>query len=348
MWLIETVSAAPMQQQVAEETGGVVSEFLSMIPLVISAIVVLIGSFILAKFVTGIIMMRLSKKDLNREALILIGRMVTYGVVFIGVIAATEIVGLNLGSLVAFLGVGIGFALKDILSNFIAGIMILTQKKFKIGDSIKMGDIVGKITEIETRTTQVKTFDGTMLIIPNAQMIGAVIENFSANELRRIKFDVGVHYDTPLQESIQHAIASVKKHKKVMPEPSCNVVATEFGDSAINLQVLFWVESDAPWVQVRSEIIQQLKLDFDAVGIEIPYPIRTLTLDSNDDNLMKAAHLAPKEKTPIPPLQQPEPKAEPQTEEPKPETEIKFDETPEPQMQPAPVALPEENKPQQQ
>ena len=315
MIFLETVSAAASTaQDTADATGGMFSTILGMIPLIISAIVVIIAAFILSKFVTGVLLFRLSKRDLNREVLILIGRMCTYGILFVGILAATEIVGLNLGSLIAFLGVGIGFALKDLLSNFIAGIMILTQKKFKIGDTIKLGDILGKIVEIETRTTQIKSFDGTLLIIPNAQMITAVIENFSANEMRRISFEVGVHYNTPLQDSIQLAIASVKKHQKVMPEPAANVVATEFGDSAIVLKVLFWVESGTPWLQVKSEVIQQLKLDFDAAGIEIPFPIRTLTLDSNDGNLMQAMHLPEKVQQKIPvPEKAPEPKIEAET-----------------------------------
>jgi small-conductance mechanosensitive channel len=295
MLFIETVSAAASTaKDTADATSGMFANIWGMIPLIISAIVVIIAAFILSKFVTGVILFRLSKRDLNREVLILIGRMCTYGILFVGILAATEIVGLNLGSLIAFLGVGIGFALKDLLSNFIAGIMILTQKKFKIGDKIKMGDILGKIVEIETRTTQIKSFDGTLLIIPNAQMITAVIENFSANEMRRVSFEVGVHYNTPLQESIQLAIASVKKHQKIMPEPATNVIATEFGDSAITLKVLFWIESSTSWLQVKSEVIQQLKLDFDSAGIEIPFPIRTLTLDSNDGNLMQAMHLPQK------------------------------------------------------
>lgn len=315
MILFETVSAASTTaQETADATTGMFATIWGMIPLIIAAIVVVIASFILAKFVTGIITFRLSKRDLNREVLILISRMTTYGILFIGILAATEIVGLNLGSLIAFLGVGIGFALKDLLSNFIAGIMILTQKKFKIGDTIKLGDIIGKIVEIETRTTQIKSFDGTLLIIPNAQMITAVIENFSANEMRRVSFEVGVHYNTPLQDSIQLAIASVKKHQKVMPEPSSNVIATEFGESAIVLKVLFWVESTTPWLQVKSEVIQQLKLDFDAAGIEIPFPIRTLSLESNDENLMQAMHLPPKVQKKIPvPEQAPEPKVEAET-----------------------------------
>ncbi len=298
MLFINTVSAASASK-VVEESSGILTNIMGMIPLIISAIAVLIATLILAKFVKGVVILRLSKKDLNREVLILIGRITTYGIVFFGLLAATEIVGLNFGSLIAFLGVGIGFALKDLLSNFIAGIMILTQKKFKIGDAIKIGDILGKIVEIETRTTQIKSFDGTLLIIPNAQMITAVIENFSANAMRRVKFDVGVSYSTPLQESIQLAIASVKKHQKVMPEPVTNVVATEFGDSSINLKVLFWVESDAPWIQIKSEVIQQLKLDFDAAGIEIPFPIRTIALESNDDNLMQAMNLPKKERKQI-------------------------------------------------
>ncbi len=299
MIFFETASAQSVTSAVAEQSSGIMTNIWSLIPNVITAIIVLIASLLLAKFATGVVMLRLSKKDMNHEVMILVTRMTTYGIIFLGVLAATEIVGLNFGTLIAFLGVGIGFALKDLLSNFIAGIMILTQKKFKIGDKIKLGDILGTITEIETRTTQIKSFDGTMLIIPNAQMITAVIENFSANPMRRIPFDVGVAYDTPLQEAVQLAIASVKQHPKVMPEPATNVIATEFGNSAINLRVLFWVESDAPWLQIKSEVIQQLKKDFDVAGINIPFPITTLSLDSSDDNLMQAMHLPKKDRKPI-------------------------------------------------
>jgi len=96
--------------------------------------------------------------------------------------------------------------------------------------------------------------------------------------------------------SIQTALESVQKNQMVVPEPAVQVLATEFGDSAINLQVRFWIESTTNWFLVRSQIIQQLKLDFDAKGIQIPFPIRTITLDDNDRNLMKALHLPEKKK----------------------------------------------------
>lgn len=289
-------SANTAQEQTTSGISQFFGDFFHMIPLIVAAGIVFIMSFIFAGFIKRIILFRLRKRDLNQEMIILIGRTTYAAIVTLGVIIAFNIMGLDLSSLIAFLGVGIGFALKDLLSNFIAGVMILTQKKFQIGDIIKVGENLGKIVEIETRTTQIQAFDGTNLIIPNAQMITGVVQNFTANSFRRISFDVGVHYDTPLAESIQAALNSVKKNQLVVPEPAVQVLATEFGDSAINLQVRFWIESTTNWFQVRSEIIQQLKIDFDNLGIQIPFPIRTLTLDDNDKNLMKALHLPEKSK----------------------------------------------------
>lgn len=297
MLFFETASAQAigMAQTAQEEsTSGVWlfwSDFLQAIPLWIAAAIVFIVSFFVAGFFRRVVSFRLGNKDLNREVMILIERTVYTGIVILGLIVSFQIVGIDLGSLLAFLGVGIGFALKDLLSNFFAGVMILTQKKFKIGDVVKVSDQTGTVTEIDARTTQVKAFDGTNLIIPNAQMITNVVQNFTANSFRRVVVNVGVHYATPLAEAIQIAVASVKKHEKVVPEPKPQVIATEFGDSAITLEVKFWVESRSGWLVTRSEVIQQLKKDFDAAGIEIPFPIRTLTLDDNDRNLMQSLHL---------------------------------------------------------
>lgn len=282
------------QEQTTSGISQFFGDFFHMVPLMIAAIIVVILSFIFAGFIRRIILFQLRHKDLNQEMTILIGRTIKASIITLGVIIAFNIMGLDLSSLIAFLGVGIGFALKDLLSNFIAGVMILSQKKFQIGDIIKVGDNLGKIIEIEARTTQIQAFDGTTMIIPNAHMITGVVQNFTANSFRRISFDVGVHYDTPLAQSIQLTLASVKKHQLVVPEPSVQVLATEFGDSAINLQIRFWIESTTNWFTVRSEIIQQLKLDYDVAGIQIPYPIRTITLDDNDNNLMKALHLPEK------------------------------------------------------
>ncbi|MBT6831832.1 mechanosensitive ion channel [bacterium] len=294
MLFIQTAHAQATRMAQEESISGVSqfwTDLLHAVPLWIAAVVVFIASFFIAAFIRKIVSFRLGNKDMNREVMILIERTVHTGILILGLIISFQIVGIDLGSLLAFLGVGIGFALKDLLSNFFAGVMILTQKKFKIGDVVQVGENTGTIVEIDARTTQIRAFDGTTLIIPNADMITNVVQNFTANTFRRVLFNVGVHYSTPLAESIQTAIESVKKNQQIVPEPAVQVLATEFGDSAINLEIRFWVESTANWLNIRSEVIQQLKLDFDAAKIEIPFPIQTLTLDDNDANLMRALHL---------------------------------------------------------
>ncbi len=291
MLFFETAyAAATTAEETAEIATSQLSNFVALLPKIAFAIIVFIATFFAAKALKGIISFRLRNKDLPQEMIILTERAVHSVVIGLGIIIAFQIVGINLGSLFAFLGVGIGFAMKDLLSNFFAGVMILTQKKFKIGDTVKVGDKLGKIIEIDARTTQIKAFDGTNLIIPNATMITEVLQNYTANTFRRISFPVGIHYSTPIGDAINIALGAVKKHKSVVPEPGPSVVATEFGDSAITLDVKFWIESTDSWLKVRSEIIQLLKIDFDEAEIEIPFPIRTLTLDDNDAKLMGALH----------------------------------------------------------
>lgn len=262
------------------------------------AVLVIIVFFILAKILKKIIahrILRQSKYEVHQELVILAERGVYFCVILIGISIAFAIININIGWVVGPMSVGLGFAFKDLLSNFIAGVVILTQKKFKIGDIIKIDGRIGKITAIDVRTTEVQSLDGTNLIVPNADLLTNVIQNFTSNTFRRISLQVGVHYSTNLANAIKTTLGSIKKNKDVLQQPETQVLAMEFGDSAILLEARFWIESSTGWINLRSEILQQLKIDFDAAGINIPFPIRTLTLDEYDKNLLKACHLPVKE-----------------------------------------------------
>ncbi len=295
MFFIPTAFA----QRVAsdEAAGGLTSalgNFFTAIPLWIAAGIVFFLSLIAASALKRIVSYRVAQRaqhELHQEVIILIERTTWFTVVMFGLIIAFGIVGINIATLIGFLGLGLGFALKDLLANFIAGVVILTQKKFHIGDIIRVHGISGKIIEIETRTTQIKAFDGTVHIIPNAGLLTSAIQNFSVNSFRRVAFQVGVHYDTPLKEAVELTLRSIKSHPKVVPDPKPRVLVKGFGDSAILLEVRFWVESTTFWLRVRSEIMQKLKRDYDAAGITIPYPMRALTLDSHDKNILEASHV---------------------------------------------------------
>ncbi|MCF7917913.1 mechanosensitive ion channel [Candidatus Gracilibacteria bacterium] len=288
-----------------ESVGGLTtlfSNFFTAIPFWIAAGVIVIVTLVLAKFLKSIVVYRVTSRaghNLNDQVVILIGRSVYSGVMIMGFLVAFTIVGIDIATFLGFMGLGIGFALKDILSNWIAGVIILTQKKFMINDTINVDGISGKIIEIDTRVTQIQDFDGTLHIIPNAKMMTSTVQNYTRNAFRRIAFQVGVHYDTPLDKVCQLTLKSVAGHEEVVPNPATQVLIQEFGDSAITLEVRFWIESPAPWPSVRSRIMQQLKSDFDKAGVTIPFPIRTLTLDSYDRNILQAFNVTAKQRKPF-------------------------------------------------
>lgn len=262
--------------------------------LYIGAVALFFLSFIIAAVLKRIIMARIRKNanfSMHEEVLLLIDRSIYFGIMLIMIVISFRLVGIDLTWILGAMSFGLGFAFKDILANFIGGIVILTQHKLKIGDLIKVGEKIGRITTIDSRTTQIKALDGTAVIIPNSDMVTDVVQNFTAHEFRRISLEVGVHYSTPLDQAVGVTLAAVKKNEAVIAEPKSEVLCKEFAESAILLEVRFWIESSEDWWTVKSQIIQQIKADFDAAGITIPFPIRTISLDPHDNNLKTALHL---------------------------------------------------------
>jgi len=271
-----------------EAESSYLLDFFGTFILWIVAIGVFVLFIILAAIIKNIVVNRVmarEKYEVHEEIVVLLGRAVYFSVILTGAVVAFHIVGINFGAILGFLAVGIGFAFKDLLANIIAGVVILTQKKLKIGDLIKINDRIGKITEIDVRTTYLKSLDGTLLVIPNAQLLANIIQNFTANEFRRVSLQVGVHYDTPLEKIISLTLASVKKNESVLQDPETQVLAKEFSDSSIMLEIWFWVESATNWPNVQSELIQQINSDYKKAGVVIPYPIRALTVDGFDRRL---------------------------------------------------------------
>jgi len=283
---------AAVQDAASDSQGGAsdfFSSFVEMIPRFFAGVIVFVLAILFAKFLKKYITSRITaraKHEVNEEALILIERMVFFGVITLGLVISLAIVKINVVTFVSAIGLGLGFAFKDLLSNFIAGVVILTQKKFKIGDLVKVKDRIGTIVEIEARTTQIRDVDGTLLVIPNAEMLTEVVQNFTAHSFRRVSFRVGVHYSTPLEKALEIAMKAIKENKHVVIDPAPQVFFAEFDQSSINLEIRFWVESSIRngWWIVQSEVIQAIKKEFDTAGIVIPFPITTLSLDSFDKN----------------------------------------------------------------
>jgi len=251
------------------------------------AIAVIIATFILAKIIKIMTMRIFAHKydDMSKDIISFIGRMTYLGILGIGFTIAFGIVGIDITMILGGLMVGVGFALRDILANFAAGVVILLQRQIVSGNIIKFmdaggfKDFVGVVEDIQGRCTILRAFDGTMVIVPNVNFLTKTITNYSKNEFRRHEFIVGISYEDDLERVKQIMQISLNKHNEFVSELGSQIVLENFGDSAINFKIKFWLESQAPFVGIKSKVIQQLKKDFDENNISIPWPITTVKME---------------------------------------------------------------------
>ena len=184
------------------ETGiqALIGFFISNIGNWIAGLVILVLSFILGNMAASAAKKAILKErdDVQESALILLERMTKMVVVTVGATIALAINGLNFTAVIGAMSLGIGFALKDILGNFISGVIMLAQNRINIGDFIKVQDILGTIVSIDTRATILQAIDGTEVVIPNQIMLGETLISYTTNPFRRIDLTVGVDYKTNL------------------------------------------------------------------------------------------------------------------------------------------------------
>jgi small-conductance mechanosensitive channel len=218
------------------------------------------------------------------ELSLLLGRLARWTLVVIGTIWALNQVNFNVTGFVAGLGIvgfTVGFALKDVAENFVAGILLLIQQPFDIGDAIEVNGYAGIVTDIKVRDTTMRTWDGLLVIIPNATVYTNAITNYTKVEKRRIGLEVGVGYETDLQKAHDTMIDVVSNMPGViLDDPEPMVVFSEFGDSSINATLYFWVDmAVAGYFGALDGAVKGVKAAFERQGINIPFPIRTVYME---------------------------------------------------------------------
>jgi small-conductance mechanosensitive channel len=215
---------------------------------------------------------------------ILFTKTASVGTWLVGVLAASLFLfpGLRLGDIVATLGLGsvaIGFAFQDIFKNFLAGILLLINEPFRIGDAIVVDTLEGVVEHIDIRTTNVRTYTGERILIPNSVVFTSSVRVRTAMPMRRTDLVVGVGYDTALASALELARMTVAGVEGVLAEPAAVVDASDFGESAIDLTLRYWTKSQQPeTLRTRTRVVLAIKAAFDDANISIPFPIRTVLL----------------------------------------------------------------------
>lgn len=199
---------------------------------------------------------------------------------FVGLLVALSQVGIDLGPLLAGLGVAgfiIGFAVKDSLSNFAAGLMILGYRPYDVGDSVEAAGVSGKVSKMSLVSTTIVTFDNQRLVVPNSKIWGGVIKNVSAEPTRRVDLVFGIGYDDDVDRAEEILRDVVTSHELVLDDPEPVIKLHELADSSLNFVCRPWVWNADYWT-VRWDVIREVKRRFDAEGISFPYPQRDVHL----------------------------------------------------------------------
>jgi len=266
----------------SEQWNALMVAAVKFLPKAVAAMVIVVLSLWLAAWLAKLVRRLLVGRKVDPELALLLSHLTRWGVIGLGLITALQQVGFNVTAFLTGLGVlgfTVGFAIQDVSKNLVAGILLLLQQPFDMGDIIEVSGYLGQVEEITLRATALRTFDGRLVYIPNADVYTSAIVNFSRTDKRRVEVDVGVAYDTDLAKAKAVALDAVKALEGVQAEPAPSAIFHTFNDASVDMTVYFWIDiASADWLKAKDAAVQAIHTAFAQEGIEIPYPIQTVLL----------------------------------------------------------------------
>lgn len=269
-------------EALSQKLFGWVDAAIRSIPNLLVAIIVVGLFWLFARWTYRIVSRMFSRTQLNGNLEHLIAKTVKVCVIGLGFILALGILKLDKAVFSLLAGVGViglalGFAFQDLVSNFVSGVMIAIRSPFRVGDIIELGDTTGSILDIRLRDTVIKNFSGQHVLVPNKTFMTEEVTNFSTHGQRRAEFTVGVSYTADLREAKSIVLAAVNGMEDIVKDPAPEVYVDELGDSAVVLKIFFWVTfPGSNFSGLKEEAIIRIKEALDSKEIGIPYPTRTL------------------------------------------------------------------------
>ncbi len=243
-------------------------------PSVIIAVVIFVVGRWLAMWITAQARHAFRRAGVETTLRLFLGKLIYYALLTCVVIAAAGQLGIETTSfltIVGAAGLAIGLALKDSLSNFASGVMLILFRPFKVGDVVTVGGVTGKVYQIDVFSTVVLTADNQKIIVPNSSITSGVITNINAEPKRRIDLVVGIGYDDDIRLAKETLEGLIKADSRILSDPAPVVAVSELADSSVNLIVRPWVRTEEYW-NVRLDLTEAIKLAFDEKGISFPYP----------------------------------------------------------------------------
>jgi small conductance mechanosensitive channel len=245
-------------------------------------IVAAIAIFIIGRWIAGRISDLLSrvlqKSNVDVTLVGFLSNILYYTLLVVVLIAAAGQLGINTTSfltIVGTVGLAVGLALKDSLSNFAAGVMLILFRPFRVGDLIEVGGVAGTVESITIFTTILNTTDNQKLIIPNGSITTGVIKNITANSTRRVDLVIGIGYKDDISKARKIMTDIMDADNRVLKNPALAIAVLELGDSSVKFAVRPWVKTEDYW-DVYFDLTEKIKVMFDQEGITIPFQQRDI------------------------------------------------------------------------
>jgi small-conductance mechanosensitive channel len=268
-----------------EYINQILDDVIASLPNVLTAILIIVVSWYIARFLSGLINGILTKRKADPEVTQLLTQLTRWSIITIGIITALQ----RFFDVTAFLaglgiiGFTIGFALQNIMQNFVAGMILLVEQPFDVGDAIEVNGIGGSILSINLRTTEMKTWDGLIVIVPNADILSNPITNYTRAKRRRIELPVGVSYSTNPTIAKKVVLDAIQHVPGFVPDPAPTVVFHTFSGSSLDMTSYFWIDTaKTDLFAAKDAAFELVKAALDNNDIEIPFPITTVLTQSEN------------------------------------------------------------------
>jgi small-conductance mechanosensitive channel len=266
-----------------DKVQSMINGFIVLLPNIVLALIVFTLFFFIARSIREVVKRLTRNRRHARNLGLVLGRLAQGGTVLIGLFISLTIVipSLKAGDLVQLLGisgVAIGFAFRDILQNFLAGILILLTEPFQIDDQIVFKDFEGTVENIQTRATTIRTYDGRRIVIPNAELFTNSVTVNTAFENRRLEYDVGIGYGDDIDRAKQLMLQAIHSIDSVLKDPAPDVLVMELAESTVNIRARWWIKPPrrADALDSRDKVISAIKKKLVENGIDLPFPTQQI------------------------------------------------------------------------
>ena len=228
----------------------------------------------------------LNRVSLKKGVPRMISVVVRFSLISVGIFLAVSAIGMPLNQLtiiISAFSVGIGFGLQNVVNNFVSGIVLLFERPVQIGDTVEVNNLIGSVKSMGIRSSNIRTFDGAEVIVPNANLISSEVINWTlSDKKRRIEIFSGVAYGSDVYQVKEILLGILNHHPDILKEPEPLVLFNDLGESSLDFRLLFWTDNYDKWIIIKSEVIFKIHDALKEAKITIPFPQRDLHIKTQN------------------------------------------------------------------